>query len=132
MPHECRSSEGRRAVDLQGPDLLFLRGGLQAEVRPRAGKISRRRLESDGYRREMIEPPLLRGRDRYERVTTGRTDNTHDDAFTHTVRLEDPERAIEVEIVATPSVTEVASSPRSGSAGRGAGRGRRDRGGAPG
>lgn len=51
----------------------------------------------------MIEPPLLRGRDRYERVTTGRTDNTHDDAFTHTVRLEDPERAIEVEIVATPS-----------------------------
>jgi len=51
----------------------------------------------------MIEPPLLRGRDRYERVTTGRTDNTHDDAFTHTVRLEDPERAVEVEIVATPS-----------------------------
>src|SRR5262249_57910292 len=51
----------------------------------------------------MIEPPLLRGRDRYERVTTGRTDNSHDDAFTHTVRLEDPERAVEVEIVATPS-----------------------------
>src|SRR5262249_27332491 len=83
--------------------LLFLRGGLQAEVRPRAGKISRRRLESDGYRREMIEPPLLRGRDRYERVTTRRTDNTHDDAFTHTVRLADPAPAIHGEIVATPS-----------------------------
>src|SRR5262245_4224968 len=51
----------------------------------------------------MNEPPLLRGRDRYERVTTGRTDNSHDDAFTHIVRLEDPERAVEVEIVATPS-----------------------------
>jgi len=51
----------------------------------------------------MIEPALLRGRDRYERVMTGRVDNTHDDALTHTVRLEDPERALEVEIVATPS-----------------------------
>jgi hypothetical protein len=51
----------------------------------------------------MMEPVLLRGRGRYERVTTGRVDNTHDDAFTHTVRLEDPERALEVEIVATPS-----------------------------
>ena len=51
----------------------------------------------------MIEPALLRGRDRYERVTTGRVDNTHDDAFTHTVRLEDPDRALEVAIVATPS-----------------------------
>ena len=51
----------------------------------------------------MIEPALLRGRDRYERVTTGRVDNRHDDAFTHLVRLEDPERALEVEVVATPS-----------------------------
>ena len=51
----------------------------------------------------MIEPALLRGRDCYERVMTGRVDNTHDDALTHTVRLEDPERALEVEIVATPS-----------------------------
>lgn len=51
----------------------------------------------------MMEPALLRGRDRYERVTTGRVDNTHDDAFTHVVRLEDPDRALEVEIVATPS-----------------------------
>src|SRR5262249_56483746 len=98
MPHECRSSEGRRAVDLQGPDLLFLRGGLQAEVRPRAGKISRRRLESDGYRREMIEPPPPRGRDRYERVTTRRTHNTHDDAFTPTPQPPDPARATQVAI----------------------------------
>jgi hypothetical protein len=51
----------------------------------------------------MMEPALLHGRDRYERVTTGRVDNTHDDAFTHTVRLEDPACALEVEIVATPS-----------------------------
>ena len=36
-------------------------------------------------------------------MTTGRVDNTHDDAFTHTVRLEDPDRALEVAIVATPS-----------------------------
>src|SRR5262245_49670184 len=51
----------------------------------------------------MIEPALLRGRDRYERVTTGRVDNTHADTFTHTVRLEDPVRVLELEIVATPS-----------------------------
>jgi hypothetical protein len=51
----------------------------------------------------MIEPALLRGRARYERVMHGRVDNTHDDAFTHTVRLEDPDRALEIEIVATPS-----------------------------
>jgi hypothetical protein len=51
----------------------------------------------------VIEPVLLRGRDRYERVTTGRVDNTHDDALTHVVRVEDPERALEVEIVATPT-----------------------------
>src|SRR5207248_4458414 len=65
----------------------------------------RGRLEpdGDGSARAMIEPALLRGRDRYERVTTGRVDNTHDDAFTHVVRLEDPDRALEVEIVATPS-----------------------------
>ena len=50
----------------------------------------------------MIEPALLRDRDRYERVTTGRVDNTHDDAFTHVVRLEDPARELEVEIIATP------------------------------
>ena len=35
----------------------------------------------------MIEPSLLRGRDRYERVTTGRVDDTHDDALTLFERL---------------------------------------------
>lgn len=53
----------------------------------------------------MIEPALLRGRDRYERVTRGWVDNTHDDAFTHTVVLEDADRAVEVAVVALPSPT---------------------------
>jgi Protein of unknown function (DUF2889) len=51
----------------------------------------------------VIAPAVLRGRDRYERVTTGRVDDAPDDAFVHTVRLEEPERALEIEIVATPS-----------------------------
>jgi len=51
----------------------------------------------------MIEPALLRGRERYERLTTGHVDNTDDDTFTHTVRLDDPARIVEVEVVATPS-----------------------------
>jgi hypothetical protein len=51
----------------------------------------------------VIQPALLRDRDRYERLTTGRVDDAADDAFTHTVRLEEPERALEIEIVATPS-----------------------------
>lgn len=51
----------------------------------------------------MIEPALLRDRERYERVMAGRVDDAHDDALTHTVRVDDPERALEVEIVATPS-----------------------------
>jgi hypothetical protein len=51
----------------------------------------------------MIEPPLLRGRDRYERVMHGWVDNTHDDAFTHTVLLSDPDRALELSVVALPS-----------------------------
>ena len=33
----------------------------------------------------------------------GRVDNTHDAAFTHTVRLTDPDRAVEVTAVCTPS-----------------------------
>ena len=53
----------------------------------------------------MIEPAVLHGRDRYERVTRGWVDNTHDDAFTHTVVLEDPDRALEVSVVALPSPT---------------------------
>ncbi len=50
----------------------------------------------------MIDPPLLRGRDVYERVMDGWIDNTHDDAFTHTVRLSDPDFGIELSVVATP------------------------------
>jgi hypothetical protein len=52
-----------------------------------------------------IDPRILRGRDRYERVMDGWVDNTHDDAFTHTVRLLEPERHIELTAVATPSPT---------------------------
>jgi hypothetical protein len=50
-------------------------------------------------------PVLLAGRDRYERVMHGWVDNTHDDAFTHTVRLADDDRALEVAVVALPSPT---------------------------
>ena len=53
----------------------------------------------------MRSPALLAGRDRYERVMDGRVDNTHDDAFTHTVRLADDDRALEVAVVALPSPT---------------------------
>lgn len=52
-----------------------------------------------------LAPAVLRGRDRYERLMEGWSDNTHDDAFTHTVRLEDPERAVELSVVALPSPT---------------------------
>jgi hypothetical protein len=51
----------------------------------------------------MLSPALLGGRDCYERVMNGRVDNTHDDAFTHTVRLDDDDRALEVAVVALPS-----------------------------
>ena len=50
----------------------------------------------------MIEPPLLHGRDRYARVIEGWIDNTHDDALTHTVRLSDDDRTLELEVVALP------------------------------
>jgi hypothetical protein len=53
----------------------------------------------------MQRPALLGGRDRYERVMHGWVDNTHDDAFTHTVRLTDDDRALEVAVVALPSPT---------------------------
>jgi len=48
-------------------------------------------------------PAVLAGRDRYERVMHGRVDNTHDDALTHTVRLTDDDRSLEVAVVALPS-----------------------------
>jgi len=51
----------------------------------------------------VIAPALLRGRDRYERVMAGWVDNTHDDAFTHTVLLRDDDRAVELSVVALPS-----------------------------
>jgi DUF2889 family protein len=50
-----------------------------------------------------VDPRRLRGRDAYERAMQGTVHNTHDDALTHVVRLEEPERALELEVVATPS-----------------------------
>ena len=50
-----------------------------------------------------LQPALLNGRARYERVMDGWVDNVHDDALTHTVRLADDDRAVEVEVVALPS-----------------------------
>jgi hypothetical protein len=49
----------------------------------------------------VIDPPVLAGRDHYERVVNGWVDNIHDDAFTHTVRLRDSDAAVEVSIEAT-------------------------------
>jgi len=51
----------------------------------------------------MIQPALLEGRDRYERVMEGWVDNTHEDALTHTVRLSDDDRALELSVEALPS-----------------------------
>jgi uncharacterized protein YcfJ len=50
----------------------------------------------------MLEPPVLRGCERYERRIDGWVDNIHDDVLTHTVRIVEPERAIELEAVVTP------------------------------
>jgi hypothetical protein len=51
----------------------------------------------------VIGSPFLTGRDRYERSVEGRVDNTHHDAFTHTVRLADDDFAVEVRAVSTAS-----------------------------
>ena len=51
----------------------------------------------------MIQPALLEGRDRYERVMEGWVDNTHEDALTHTVRLSDDDRALDLSVEALPS-----------------------------
>ncbi len=51
----------------------------------------------------MIALPYLVGRDRYERSMEGRVDNTHEDAFTHTVRLTDDDGGVELAAVCTPS-----------------------------
>jgi hypothetical protein len=53
----------------------------------------------------MRDPALLEGRTRYERVMHGWVDNLHEDALTHTVRLGDDDRGLEVAIVALPSPT---------------------------
>jgi Protein of unknown function (DUF2889) len=50
----------------------------------------------------VITSPYLAGRDRYERTMEGWVDNTHDDAFTHTVRLADDDVGIELAAVCTP------------------------------
>ncbi len=50
-----------------------------------------------------MQPRLLRGRDRYERRVEAWTDSLHADALTHTVRLGDDDRAVEVVMLALPS-----------------------------
>jgi DUF2889 family protein len=51
----------------------------------------------------MIVSPYLASRDRYERSIEGWVDNTHEDAFTHTVHLADDDAAVELVAVCTPS-----------------------------
>jgi len=51
----------------------------------------------------VIGSPFLAGRDRYERVMEGWVDNTHERAFTHSVRITDPDGGVEVSLVCTPS-----------------------------
>jgi hypothetical protein len=51
----------------------------------------------------VIRSPHLDGRDRYERTLEAWVDNTHADAFTHTVSVADADRAIELRAVCTPS-----------------------------
>ena len=53
----------------------------------------------------MLDPALLEGRTRYERVMHGWVDNLHEDALTHTVRMSDDDRGLEVAVVALPSPT---------------------------
>jgi hypothetical protein len=51
----------------------------------------------------MEAPALLAGRERYQRSTHGWVDNLHEDALTHTARISDDDRALEVAIVALPA-----------------------------
>lgn len=68
----------------------------------------------------MITSPHLQGRDRYERVMEGWIDNTHEDAFTHTVRISDDDFGVEVRAVCAPppgyEVREAAARVLSGAA----------------
>jgi len=50
-----------------------------------------------------LQPRVLSGRDRYERRAEAWTNNTHDDALTHTVRIGDDDRAVEIVVLALPS-----------------------------
>lgn len=52
-----------------------------------------------------LQPRVLAGRDHYERRMQGWTDNLQPDALTHTVRLGDEDRVIELSAVALPSPT---------------------------
>jgi hypothetical protein len=51
----------------------------------------------------VIAPALLESRDHYERVMEGWVDNTHPEAFTHTVVLRDDDQSLELTVVAEPS-----------------------------
>jgi hypothetical protein len=51
----------------------------------------------------VIGSPFLAGRDRYERVMEGWVDSGHDETFTHTVEITDPDGGVEVSLVCTPS-----------------------------
>src|SRR5262249_8203385 len=93
--HGSRSRQGGRSVPVPGPGHLLLRRQLQGQVRRRSGAIL--------PRQKVITSPYLAGRDRYERVTEGWGDNTHEDAFTYTVRLADDDHSVEVSAVCTPS-----------------------------
>jgi hypothetical protein len=53
----------------------------------------------------LTDPPVLRGVARWQRVVDGWVDNSHDDAFTHTVRLDEPAASIEVTAVVLPPPT---------------------------
>jgi hypothetical protein len=62
---------------------------------------------------------VLRDRDAWQRIVDGWVDNTHEDAFTHTVRLIEPGRGIEVSAVALPSPTYVLRDVRAEAVGGG-------------
>ena len=53
----------------------------------------------------MIEPAVLRGRVRYERVMEGWIDDAEGDTLAHTVRLADPDRHVELRAITTTSPT---------------------------
>jgi len=48
----------------------------------------------------VIGSPYLEGRDRCERAMDGWVDNTHEDAFTHTVRLTDDDFGVTPDLTA--------------------------------